>query len=100
MSMGRGEEKLTARSLFRKMIKSDYTVLLPLYPLPFQPPSPPKYPLSHCSSMCEERRKMVCTLKRQERLWKKKKKGRMERGDEGSDGGKEDWGNSTNGEIT
>lgn len=68
MSMGRGEEKLTARSLFRKMIKSDYTVLLPLYPLPFQPPSPPKYPLSHCSSMCEEGREMVCTLKRQERL--------------------------------
>ena len=68
MSMGRGEEKLTARSLFRKMIKSDYTVLRPLYPLPFQPPSPPKDPLSHCSSMCEEGRKMVCTLKRQERL--------------------------------
>ena len=41
--MGRGEEKLTARSLFRKMIKSDYTVLRPLYPLPFQPPSPPKW---------------------------------------------------------
>lgn len=40
MSMGRGEEKLTARSLFRKMIKSDYTVLLPLHPLPFPPPPP------------------------------------------------------------
>lgn len=44
MSMGRGEEKLTARSLFRKMIKSDYTVLLPLHPLPFPPP-PPQYAL-------------------------------------------------------
>ena len=66
MSMGRGEEKLTARSLFRNMIKSDYTVLLPLHPLLL--PYPPKYPLSHCSSMCEEGRKMVCTLKRQERL--------------------------------
>ena len=45
MSMGRGEEKLTARSLFRKMIKSDYMVLLPLHPLPFPPPSPPPYTL-------------------------------------------------------
>ena len=66
MSMGRGEEKLTARSLFRNMIKSDYTVLLPLHPLLLL--HPPKYPLSHCSSMCEEGRKMVCPLKRQERL--------------------------------
>lgn len=78
MSMGRGEEKLTARSLFRKMIKSDYMVLLPLHPLPFPPPSPPPiYPLSHCSSMCEEGRKMACTLKRQERLWKKRKDGKV-----------------------